>query len=29
MTLTLYTIFFIYALIGEFWFGGKISTKSA
>ena len=29
MLLTLYTVYFIYALIGELWFGGKISTMSA
>lgn len=29
MTLSLYTVFFIYALIGELFFGGLISTHSA
>lgn len=29
MTATLYTIYFVYALIGQLWFGGKITTTSA
>lgn len=29
MFLTLYTVYFEYVVIGQFWFGGKISTHSA
>ena len=28
MTLSLYTVFFLYAMIGEVWFGAKVSIYS-